>query len=164
MTIVLEILSNFVKVDTDSDWKVEVLSEPLWSHLFLKQLKVVNFQHRSFLPNTFLSNRREAKWLHCPRSIPSLHQVWHFCIAPLSVTPESLLSWFLAPGNADGSMMCWHGIASIIFEYIFWLEICSIKSGMEILPLGYKDAWGWDMGFCWNMIIFSHSVPTPPEK
>lgn len=44
----------------------------------------------------------------------------------------------------DGSVLCWRYTASITSEYIFRLEICSIKNGMKILPLGYKDAWGWD--------------------
>lgn len=58
----------------------------------------------------------------------------------------------------DGSVLCWRYTASIISEYIFRLEICSIKNGMKILPLGYKDAWGWD-NLLRKIIIFPYSNP-----
>lgn len=81
--------------------------------------------------------------------------------------PCSLSHWHaeLIPSirSADGSMICWHCIASIIFGYIFWLEICSIKSGMEILPLGRKDAWDWDTGFSRIWLSFL-TPPTPPRN
>lgn len=155
------ILSNFIKVDADFNLKVEVLVRIHFFIPFLKSFKIGLFHFRSFPPDTVLSTQRGAKWLYCPCFLPSLHQFWHFSIALALCHTRECAKLIPAPGNGDGSMMCWYCIASIIFEYIFWLEICSIKSGMEILPLGHKDAWGWDMGFCWNIIIVSYSTPFP---
>ena len=103
------------------------------------------------------------RWLEHPKgSRTDVSSVWSDVSALPTFSVIRCAGLIPSIRYADGSMICCHCIASIIFGYIFWLEICSIKSGMEILPLGLKDAWDWDMGFA--RIWLSFPTPSTPPR
>lgn len=151
----MAVVSKIIKEDTDASLKVEVLAWPHCKSSLSERFWDWSLPASKLSSNTDLSAQRGTELL-CPAC-------WSdgSALPALSVTPVCELIPSIR--NAGGSMIWWHCIASIIFGYIFWLEICSIKSGMEILPLGHKDAWDWDAGFARIWLSFP-TPPTPPRN